>query len=142
MGQIEPLAVLVLGCLRIDPLTGSTCSIHHLHVRRRLSGFDVGVDGFFDQTGLKLSLSQLTPDRALGTALRKLIRPVQIPQVLDQNLRGRDGASVQASVCGHHVIMCLSTCIAEVLTSNFLKMEKASSYSSLLMAMLAMSGAS
>ena len=34
------------------------------------------------------------------------------------------------------------TCMAEVLTSNFLKMAKASSKSSLLMAMLAMSGAS
>ena len=34
------------------------------------------------------------------------------------------------------------TCMADVLTSNFLKMAKASSYSSFVMAILAISGAS
>lgn len=57
-------------------LTVSTGRVDHLHVRRRVSSFDVRVDGFFHQTSVKLSLSEMTPHRTVSTALRKLIRAI------------------------------------------------------------------
>ena len=68
-------------------LTALGCSLAHLHVGRGVISLDVGVDGLLHQTLLELSLGQLAPHWRLIAALSKLIGPVQVPNVLNQNLK-------------------------------------------------------
>lgn len=69
-----------------DHLTTLCCCLSHLHVSRRVIRLDVGVDGFFYQALLELSLSQLTPHWRLIAALCELVSSVQVPDVFNQNL--------------------------------------------------------
>lgn len=78
-------------------LTALVSRLHHLHVSRRVVSLDVGVDGFLHQALLELSLGQLAPHGRLVAALGELVRPVQVTDVLNQNLRGKGKRSVAAS---------------------------------------------
>lgn len=71
-------------------LTALVCGLHHLHVGRGVVGFDVGVDGLLNQTLLQLGFGQLAPHSRLVAALGKLVRPVQVTNVLDQDLRKQE----------------------------------------------------
>lgn len=67
-------------------LTTLSCSLSHLDVSGGVISFDVRVDGLFHQPLLELSLRQLTPHGGLIAALSELIGPVQVANVLNQNL--------------------------------------------------------
>lgn len=77
------VAVLASGLLTV--LAGC---VHHLHVRRGVNSFDVGVNGLLDQVSLQLSSAQLAPHRRLITALCKLVGTIQVPDVFNQDLQG------------------------------------------------------
>lgn len=70
----------------IKPHTTPVSSLNHLHVCRRIISFDVRVNGLFNQILLQLSFSQLAPHSRLIAAFCKLIRPVQVPNMLNQHL--------------------------------------------------------
>lgn len=58
----------------------------HFHVCRWVVSLYVGIDGFLYETFLQLSFSQLAPHRRLIAAFSKFIGPIQVANVLNQNL--------------------------------------------------------
>lgn len=131
-------------CLAV--LTTLGCSMSYFHVCRRVISLDVRINSFLYQTFLQLSFSQLAPHCRLIATFSKFISPVQVADVFNQNLPQKWQEGVNQRLKNSFKVRAKMnsslTCTADVLTSNFLKMAKASSKSSLLMAMLAMSGAS
>ena len=71
---------------RGDSLTAPAGWLNNFQVRGRVVPSDIGVDGFLHQIFLELGLGQLTPHSRLIASLRKLICPVQVSNVLDQDL--------------------------------------------------------
>lgn len=72
--------------LKLTVLAGC---IDHLHVGRRVDGFNVRVDGLLDEASVQLSSTQLAPHRRFITALGKLVGSVQVPYVLYQYLQNK-----------------------------------------------------
>lgn len=82
---------------RGDSLTAPAGCLNNFQVRGRVVPSDTGVDGFLHQVFLELGLGQLTPHCRLIAPLRKLIRPVQVSNVLDQNLGVMRGLPLSAT---------------------------------------------
>lgn len=80
--------LLAHGCVCIcGVLTVLAGGVDHLHVRRGVNSFDVGVNGLLNQVSLQLGSAQLAPHGRLVTALCKLVGAIQVPDVFNQDLR-------------------------------------------------------
>ena len=59
----------------------------NFHILGWVICFDVGVDGFLDKSLVELCSGQLAPYSRVVTALCKLVGPIQIVHIINENLQ-------------------------------------------------------